>query len=218
MCAHFVECERKFRVWQACYLNEVAALYRLNGRRQMTWPVLWASSKHPDSALMQKKRQTHISSRGFHADDLRMDRLYVSSLGELKEIIVRGGFLPRQPWQVKERTIGACRVNEEQTISMLFSLGGWKPGQRRCDLLQNFQKTASAACCVTTNSSVLDDACAKGFTRETGTTKNIDFRTWNGEQTKVEGARENKKILSWRNYDYYYKIRVNWLNWKFREK
>lgn len=56
---------------------------------------------------MQKRRRTRIRRRRFLADDLRIDRQYVSCLGEImKEIIVREGFLPRQPWQAKRRTIG----------------------------------------------------------------------------------------------------------------
>lgn len=67
------------------------------------------SSEHYSSlvtGLLCKGDGGHVSGgEEFLADDLRIDRLYVSCLGELKEIIVREGFPSRQPWQVKRRTI-----------------------------------------------------------------------------------------------------------------
>lgn len=67
---------------------------------------------------MQKNPRYVSPGRGFLVVGLRIDRLYMSCLGELKEIIVREGFPPERPWRAKRRTIGACEVNEEQ-ISML---------------------------------------------------------------------------------------------------
>lgn len=65
---------------------------------------------------MQKNPRYVSTGRGFLVVDLRIDRLYMSCLSKLKEIIVREGFLSRQPWQAKRRTIGACEVNEEPML------------------------------------------------------------------------------------------------------
>lgn len=97
---------------------------------------------------MQKRRRTRIRRRRFLADDLRIDRLYVSCLGEImKEIIVREGFLPRQPWQAKRRTIG--RVPGQQgTNSSLCNVP--REDESHGDPLRGFlQKERDARTCVT---------------------------------------------------------------------
>lgn len=99
------------------------------------------------TALLCKRAYGHASSRRrFLAEDLRIDRLYVLCLNELKEIIVRQGFLPRLPWQVKQPTIGVCTASTRNKRFLFRSPARIKATTLSLayDPLYNFRKITSA--------------------------------------------------------------------------